>query len=456
MIKKVQIIFLFALLIIASTLTQDVYGQSADSVASEDSVASVVGKDTIFQSDVDAQYNYLLLLGNAESDDLKCSVLEGLIIDGIFLTKAHEKIKIKDRLVDAELERRIDSYILQYGSKEVLEKSLEQPLAEIRSSFRVQMKNQLQVAKLKRKILKAVTVTPEEVKEYFEAIPKDSLPLIPAEVELSQIVIKPSFSDEAKAEAENKLMEIYNLVIGGTREFNDLAREFSMDPGTKNGGFLGAFKRGQMVPEFDKVTFRLKEGEISPPFESPFGFHIVQLHSRDGDRVTASHILIIPKQDHKDDDIAIAELSRIKDSIITGSISFEKAAVKWSEDDSSKDCGGCILDPANGELLIPVDMLDPDLFFKVDQMEVGEISEPVKYAPRHTSLRYFHILYLKKRTEAHIANLKDDCKKLYDAALMNKQNSVIEQWLEKEKENVSVEIKGDNCKALRDKWSAKN
>jgi peptidyl-prolyl cis-trans isomerase SurA len=212
---------------------------------------------------------------------------------------------------------------------------------------------------------------------------------------------------------------------------------------------LGEFTPGMMVKAFDDVVFSMREGEVSDVFESEYGYHIIMLHKRQGQVVTASHILKIPSRSVDGDSTAIDSLGRIRARIVVDSLTFEQAAIRYSEDRATKDCGGCISNPKTGDLRIPMDLLDSDLFFKVDEMKPGEISQPMEYRmPDGTNA--FHLLYLHKKIPPHEPNLEDDYKKIHTAALQAKQAELFEKWLIQAKENIFIDIKPTECgNALR-------
>lgn len=420
-----------------------------------DEIVAVIGEEIVLKSDVENQYYYLTANGQADNGTLRCDILEQLILNKLLLNKAvQDSIEVSDDQVESEVQRRIMYFVQQLGSEEALSEAYGgKSVLEIRRDLKPEIKEQLLNDMMRQQILNEITVTPREVKEFYKSIPEDSLPYLPAEVELYHIVIKPPFSEKSVEEAREELDLIYKMATSGQHEFGDLATKYSEGPTAARRGFLGEFARGQMVPEFDEVIFNLKEGEVSPPFQSQFGWHIAKLHKRLGDRVQASHILIVPDRTSEDDKAAIARLEEIKSLIQSDSLTFFEAAIKFSEDPESKDCGGCIKNPQTGELRIPLDMLDADMFFKVDEMKEGEISEPTQLIRAQSSEKVFHMLYLKDKVAPHIANLKDDYQKLANAAKQNKQLTGLDTWLQKAKTNIYINIKDETCAAALKNWN---
>jgi peptidyl-prolyl cis-trans isomerase SurA len=274
---------------------------------------------------------------------------------------------------------------------------------------------------MKDKILRKVGVSKKEVKQIFEGIPKDSLPLFDMEVELFQIVILSSYSEDAKEKTQAQLMNIYTMATSGESEFGEFARLYSYDrESIEYNGALPEFGRGESAIEFENVVFNMEEGEISPPFKTRYGYHIVKLDKRVDNRITASYILIIPEITVQEKLLTYNEINRIKTEIRTASIPFEKAAKKWSQDPFLKSNGGYIRNPKTGEPRYELGDLEPDIHFAIIDLVEGEISEPIEFDPNSLYQSGVRIFYLKKRVEAHTANLIDDYQKVSDAALNKK------------------------------------
>jgi len=438
----------YILFTITTLFLQNAFAQS------NDKIAVLVGKDTIFESDIYIQLEFSRLNGSYIEPNKRCSLLDELIINGILFTKAQETIKLDESLIDVELENRIQTYIQQFGSQEKLEEYLREPLSEHRILIRQDITRELLIQAMEREILNNVTVNRREVKRFYKSLSIDSIPEVPMQVEFSHLVIKPTASDEGKTKSKASIMKIYEEAISGDKEFEELASSYSMGPSSYNGGLLGNFTRGVMIKEFEDVAFNLEVGEVSPPFETKYGFHIAKLNKRFGDTINASHIIIIPEKSSNDDSIAKAKLNQIKKQIISNSITFEDAAEKWSKDTVSKNCGGCFRNPHNDELIIPIHLISGDIAAVIENMEEGEISLPQEYVMNgYSTETVFHIVYLKRRIPAHTANLKDDYPNFEKATLLHKQNKVYTKWLAKAKKDVRIEIKDKNCASVLKRWN---
>ena len=418
-----------------------------------DWIESIVGEDLILRSDLEAQYQYMVQNGEKDDGTLLCRLLERALVEKLLLNKARQdSLVVSDDQVEQELERRISIFINMYGSVEEIEKVYGKPLIELKTSLRPEIRDQLLVEQMRGKIFEKASVTPRDVKKFFNEIPKDSLPYMPAEVEVNQIIIFPEANAEEKERTKAKLNEYRSEILAKRTTFEKVAREVSDDLGSaKLGGTLPEFGRGMMVTEFEEMAFSMNVGDVSPVFETQFGYHIIWLKNRVGEKVTASHILIKPTITSKDDSLVMKRLKMIRAAIVSDSISFEMAALEWSQEKQSASCGGCIRNPQNGELRVPLDALDADMFLKVDKMKKGDISQPA--IVRLESGEYgYQLLFLKNKLPAHVANLNDDYLRIKEAALQAKQLEVLGEWLESARKNVSVEIKNSECRELLSNW----
>lgn len=420
-----------------------------------DGIIAILDNNIILRSELENQLIYLKSNGEKDDGTLRCRTFEELLSNKLLLSKAQlDSLKVSDDQIESELSRRIENFVQYFGSVAKLEENYRKSLVELKMELRPEIRDLLLVEQQKAKITEDVTVTPKEVKAYFNSIPKDSIPYLPAEVTLNHIVIIPPISEKNKKEAREKLADVRHQILFEKMKFAEMAKYYSQDGSAQQGGYLGEFTRGRMVPEFEEVVFNLKEGEVSEVFETEFGFHIVQLHKRVGETVSASHILVRPRREKADEEPAINRLKEIKAMILTDTISFEKAASRYSEDRESKDCGGCILNPATGENKIPLDALDAEMFFKVDKLKAGEISEPMELIMRDGS-KAFHIVKLKARYLPHSANLKDDYQKLHKAALQEKKDEAVEQWFDTARRQVFIEVKYSECANAVKTWNQK-
>jgi peptidyl-prolyl cis-trans isomerase SurA len=294
---------------------------------------------------------------------------------------------------------------------------------------------------MKENITKNIKVTPSDVKNYYRSIPPDSLPLINSEVEISQIVKQPPVSPEEKLRVRTRLAELRAEVING-KSFTALAALYSEDPGSaRSGGELGMVGRGELYPEFEAVAFSLEKGQVSDIVETKAGYHIIQGIERRGDYVNVRHILLVPKAQAEDNIKARSDLENVASLIRMDSLSFERAASIHS-DDPSKNSGGILVNPMTGTSKFETSQLDPSIFFVIDKMDVGEISEPVVMRTQEGQQAY-RIMKLISRTKPHRANLEEDYNRLQEWATEKKNEEAIQKWINKKTANTYVSISGN-------------
>ncbi len=418
-----------------------------------ESIAALVGDEPILESQVSQQYAYLKQTGVVDDGGLYCEVLEQFIIQRLLLVRARlDSLKVTDEQVERELERRLQILTAQLGSPEAIVEIYGKPIPILKQELRNEVRNQILAEEMRQKITADIKVTPKEVRDFFESIPRDSLPFIPAEVELSQIVMWAKPSEQEKERVRARLEEIRREIIAGKMEFATAARAFSQDVGSaRQGGDLGEFGKGQMVPEFERMAFTISIGEVSPVFESPYGFHILLVERRTGNKVKARHILLRPTITDEDVEVAKRKLETLRQQILRDSISFSRAATEFSEDPVTKQTSGRLMDEENGGYRIPLDKLEPDLYFVVDELKVGEISKVVPFTSRD-GRRGVRIVWLQKKYPPHRASLELDYERFAQAALQLKKQEAIEKWLRRARRNVPVEIRLPRCQEALSEW----
>jgi peptidyl-prolyl cis-trans isomerase SurA len=409
-----------------------------------DKIAAVVGNNIILQSDIELSYANYLAQGGSPNQDIKCQILHGLLAQKILAQQAIiDSIEVKDDEVDNEVDRRMRTMTQRAGGTDRLEQFLGRSIIQYKDEIRPDIKEALVADKMRAKITEKLNVTPQDVENYFNKMNKDSLPTFNKEVEVGQIVFQPKLSKDEKEFYRQKAEDLRTRVKNG-EDFGTLARLYSQDPGSApEGGDLGFADRNSYVKEFAGWAFKLKAGEISPVFETDFGFHFLQVIERRGEQVHVRHILIIPA-------ITQASLDRAKgkaDSIYTAletnkKINFASAATYYSDDKETKFNGGMMLnaeDVQSRSTLIPSDKLDPQIALVIDTMKVGSFSKAQLFTDNGGKKSY-KILYLKSVTDAHKANLAQDFPKLKDAALADKTNRTVSQWFEKRRKETYIKI----------------
>lgn len=405
-----------------------------------DEVISKVDNHIVLRSDLDRAYQDYLTQGGSQSQEAKCQYLAMLIRNKLMMAKAEiDSVMVLDAEVDANTQRRMELILAQSGrTANELEEIYGKPLEQIRTELRDQIREQMIVGKMEGTITEGLTVTPAEVKKFFNRIPKDSLPYFSASVEVAQIVKIAKSSPKQKEAARNQLLDIRSRILAG-EDFATLAKKHSDDPSVlSNNGDMGWVGRGRMVPEFEAMAFRLKPNEISNPFESEFGFHIMQLLERRGNEYHSRHILISPKPSNDDLKRASNFLDSLRTSIMNDSIKFEQAAKQFSDDTETKGNGGFFVDSDGGQR-IPIDELDPVVFFKIDSMQVGNISRPLVYRTDDQKDAVRILLY-KSRIPPHQASLQEDYHRIQVATLNEKKNKILQKWFDKARQDVFINI----------------
>ncbi|MDP2187086.1 MAG: peptidylprolyl isomerase [Sphingobacteriaceae bacterium] len=405
-----------------------------------DGLVAVVGDKIILKSDVESEYANWLAQGNDADPDMKCIIIDQLLTNKLMLRQAElDSLTVGDEEIDGQIERRMRYFISMIGSREKLEEFYGKSILEIKDEFRPQIKEMLLAQKMQEKITANVTISPREVQAYFAKIPADSIPYFDAEIEIGQIVLFPEVGPVQKEFTIEKLNDIRNRILKG-ENFTTLALLYSEDPGSaKEGGSLGFFGRGEMVPEFEAVAFKLKPGEVSQVIRTKFGYHILQLVERRGDRVHCRHILIKPPVGNRELERARVRLDSIRKEIASGTIDFTAAVRKHSEDDESKQNGGMLMNDNTGSNSFTIDQLTPDVYFAIDKLKPGELSDPQPYAAADGS-RGFRVFYLKSRTSPHQANLENDYARIQNAALSMKRIETVQTWFMKTKVKTYINI----------------
>ncbi len=450
--KKLKTGFLSLSIIFTGLFHVAAYSQPAEPRV-VDQVAAVVGNNIILLSDIEAQYQQYLSQTTLRGNDLKCKILDQLLLNKLLLHQAGvDSVDVSDDQVEQKINQNMSYYIQQIGSAEKLEKYYGKSITELKEEFRPMVKDQLLIQQMQSKVTGSVTASPSDVKSFFESIPGDSLPLINAEVEYAQIIKKVTVSAEARKETKEEIEKLRERIIKG-EEFSTLAILYSHDKeSAKQGGELGFVNRGDLVPEFEAAAFRLKSlTEVSPVVETQFGYHIIQLIERRGDKINCRHILLHPKVNTEDIVKTQAETDSIATMIRSGSLTFAEAAEKYSDDKDTKLNGGTVINPASGSSKFEADQVDPTVLFQLDKMEKGEVSRPMITTTREGDQAY-RILLLKSRSNPHRLNMKDDYQRLQELAQADKQNRILESWRNKKKAITYIRISEDykSCTTLSD------
>jgi len=418
-----------------------------------DQVVAIVGDKIVMQSDIENQKLQLIAQGY-NTDDIRCQILEELLSQKLLLTQAElDSLTVGYNRVESELDRRINYFIRQIGSEKKLEDYYNKSILEIKEDFRPLISEQLLTQMMQSTIVENISISPKEVTKYYNKLHPDSIPMLNAEYEIQQIVIRPSANEEAKAEAREKLLSLRQRIVDGER-FSTLAVLYSEDPGSaRKGGELGFRTQDELDSEFAKAAFSLKGDGVSRIVESSFGFHIIQLIAKEGSQVNVRHILIKPRIDINEKVKATEKLDSVANLLRTDNITFKVAAYKYSNDEKSMLNEGIMVNERNSSTKFELDELPQEMYTVVQNSKIGELSEPFESTDDQGDIVY-KVIRIKQKIESHKANLKDDYEKIEQMALGEKQQKIIEEWLVEHKKKTYIHIDNSfkDCEFLKNGW----
>lgn len=421
-----------------------------------DGIAAVLEDHIILKSLIEGQYQQAISSGNFMPVDAKCQILDQLLLEKLFLAQAEkDSVYISESEIDNELARRMEIFVNMLGSVEKLEEYYGKSIKTLKEEFRLDVRQQMLSERMKGTIYKGINVSPKEVQEYYEEIPKDSLPFFNAEVEIGQIVIFTKPNLKQKIAAQEKAEKIRKDIIEGS-DFAFQALLYSDDPGSSNnGGDLGWVKRGAFVADFEAVAFRLKEGEVSEVVETEFGYHVIKLLKKEGNRIQAKHILINPVTDESNLTEVKNELIKIEEKLRNGTLTFQKAVNTYSEDDQTRYSGGLLTNPESGNTFFEMNKLEGAIALELDGKNPGDFSNIMDFKSARGKEGY-RIIYLKSETPAHKASIETDYSKIKTVAKQSKQSKALEDWITEKSKSVYVKLNNSfsNCGNL-EKWNSK-
>lgn len=393
-----------------------------------DKIAAVVGDKVILKSDIDNSLLDMQRQGMELPENAGCLTLEQAMgVKALVLQAEKDSIPVSDEEIETDIDNQIRYFMNAYGSKEELERIAGKSIYQLREDYKDGFRDRKLASSMRNKIVENVKITPNEVKNYYNSIPPDSLAYYESEVEVGQIVIFPKASREAEEYCLEQLND-YRRQIEAGRDFKTIAALYSDDPGSKDRGGMYEINRNQK--DFDPIwlskAFSLKEGQVSNPFKTRFGYHIMQLVSRNGDDAVVRHILRIPQVTQYEIKDGIEKLDTIRMKLIAGTIDFGSAVQRYSEDESSKFTAG-LLQGREGGSFLALDELDKDLVLAIGKMNTGEYSKPEEFT-NDRGKKGVRIIHLKSRTDPHRENLKDDYNRVSQRALEQKKEAEIEKW----------------------------
>ena len=418
-----------------------------------DEIVAVVGNEVVLVSDIESQYLQYLSQGHTNSEEVKCQIIEDVLYQKLLVHQAKlDSTDVSDDDVNQEVERRLNYFISELGSKESVEQYFKKSMPKLKIELYDVIYNQLLTQRMQSGITSSESITPEEVKLFFTELKRSSdIPIIPTKIEISQIIKIPEISLDEKSRIRKKLISFRERITNG-EDFTVLATLYSDDTeSAKNGGELGFAIRGQLVPEFESAAFALKGDEISEVIETQFGYHIIQLIERRGETVNVRHILLKPKVSSASLLEAKTQLEKIEKLIKSKEITFNQAA-RLHSDEMSKNNGGLMINPQTGSSLFTVEELPLNIRYSAERMNEGDVSSISQFI-MDDGKKAYRIVKVTKKIKEHDANLIDDFSLINDAALNAKKQYKISEWVDEKIKKTYIRIDYDynNCDVLN-KW----
>lgn len=427
------------------------YAQEAPQLA--DRIVAHVNDNIILKSDVDQSVADYIRQAEVSGQDVEFSrelwfeFLESAINNYVMLEKAEiDSITVSDEQVNMQMDQRIRQLISQAGSEQALEQAFGKSIIQLKADFRENFREQMVANQVQEQKRRSISITRPEVEEFFNNIPSDSLPTIPEQVSLSQIVKIPPARGDAKERAREFANELRDSIVVHGKSIEDLAERHSTDRNSaQNGGLLPLMPLGDLVPEYSAAASALQPDGISNVVETQFGFHVIRLNRRVGDRIETNHILISVDANELDEEYAINELNALRDSVLNNpDVKFADLARKESEDPNTANYGGKVFDPQSGERLIALNRLDPSMYRIVLLMdEEGAISEPKSFTLESQDQKAYRIVRLDKQVPEHVANLDQDYERIKNIALQQKQRRIMQEWFQELRDDIYIDYKID-------------
>lgn len=425
-------------LLVSTAMAQN--GQTIEKVIAK------VGGEYILYSELIGAYQYQKQQNPALDEDALCPILEQMIAQRLLINQAKlDSIIVSDGEIENQLDARITNILGMMGNDE--QRFVEyygKSVVAVKEDFREDIKQQILAEKIQRELINEVDVTPIEVKEFYEGIPSDSLPYLPSEVEVSEIIIQPEVNETEAKISKDLILDIRSKILSGEESFEDMARKYSADPGSgANGGDLGWSKRGSFVTEFEAAAYDLDINEISDLVETQFGYHILKLIDRRGNQLNLKHILIKPKITDADMEITKNKLDSIRTLLIADSLDFVSAVrIHSNKETQSYNNIGRMTNPATGDTFFETGDLEPSIYFAIEELDVNGVSGPLEFqTPRGET--HFRIIKLMSRTKPHKANLEQDYSRIKRYAKESKKNIYYNKWMQERLQETFIELDKD-------------
>ena len=408
-----------------------------------DEVIWVVGDEAILRSEVEEERLRAQYEGQQIPGDPYCVIPEQLAVQKLYLHQAElDSIEANESTVSHQVDLRMNYYINQIGSKEKMEEYFRKSSSEIREEMMTSVRNQMLIQQMQQKLTSNIKPTPAEIRRYYNSLPLDSIPMMPAQVEVQILSFEPAVPAEETERIKQRLREFTERVQSGKADFSMLARLYSEDTeSAKRGGELGFVGKGQLVPEFAEVAFNMNDPKrVSRIVKTEYGYHIIQLIEKKGDRINCRHILLRPRISASDKVKAIERLDSIRQLILNDSLQFEQAVIRFSEDKNTVMNAGLMINPNTGGSRFEYQELAPEIAKQIYAMKEGEVSEPFVMMDQSKNREVCAIVRLHKRTDVHRANLTDDFQTIRGMLEAQKGQELLRDWILKKQKTTYVQI----------------
>lgn len=447
-----SLVLIVTMIVLASPISAQKYNNGLI-----DKTVAMIGNDMVMLSQIESEVQMLSFQGYTGDKNLRCQILEQMLVSKLFLTQARlDSLSVSEDMVNAQLEERLSNALTQLGGESEVERYFGKSLYKLRQEWRETLREQSLTQNMQQKVSQSVTgMTPRQVEAFYKRIPKDSLPIIPTQYKLSQIVLYPD-TEAAALLVKERLIGFRERILAGEK-FQVLAAMYSQDPGSAlKGGELGLASKSIFWSEFGDAAMSLQVGQVSPIVETPDGFHILQLLEKQGDMINVRHILLKPKYTQEDKNKAFGALDSLRTKILEDSILFTTAARYYSQDLKSRTNGGVVADENTGSVLFEKDQLKPADYMVLKDMKVGDISKPIESTDnegRSGNLIY-KIIKLEELIPSHNATFEKDFQVLQNVASQQQSMKAIEAFiLDKQKTTyIVIDPLFHNCQFDREGW----
>ena len=416
--------------VVALALGMTLWASTSDNVIEE--VAWMIGDEPIYKSEIEQAYQEMLSDRTPIAGDPYCVIPEQIAIERLFLHQADiDTIEVQESMVQMQVESQLNYLITNLGSREKVEQYFRKPFAEIREYYATNMRNRSRVQQVRNNLTKNLKVTPSDVRRYFDRLPADSVPFVPLQVEVQVLTINPVIPRQEIDDVKARLRDYADRVNRGESDFSTLAILYSEHGSSVRGGELGFMGRGQLVPEFAAVAFNLNDPKkVSKIVETEYGFHIIQLIEKRGDRINTRHILLKPKVAEKDLQDALVRLDSLRTDIVDKKeLTFEEAVGYVSQDKDTRMSRGVMVNQQDGTTRFQMSELPQEIAREVGKMQPGDISKPFIMVDPKRNREIVAMVRLTNRIDAHTANLSDDYQTIKDMYENARRQEIVDKWL---------------------------